>query len=55
MIKTKLLCLVALAMILAPLLRLVAQVQTDVPPPVPGFNHVIPFFSKNLCFQLGCR
>ena len=40
MIKTKLLCLVALAMILAPLLRLVAQVQTDVPPPVPGAKPV---------------
>ncbi len=40
MIKTKLLCLVALAMVLAPLPRLAAQVQTDVPAPVPGAKPV---------------
>jgi pimeloyl-ACP methyl ester carboxylesterase len=40
MIKTKLRCVVALAMVLAPLLRLAAQVQTDVPPPLPGAKPV---------------
>src|ERR1017187_9838320 len=40
MIKAKLRCVVALTMILAPLPRLAAQVQTDVPPPVPGAKPV---------------
>ena len=40
MIKTKLLCVVGLTMILAPLPRLAAQVQTEVPPPVPGAKPV---------------
>ena len=40
MITTKLRCVVALTMILAPLPRLAAQVQTDVPPPVPGAKPV---------------
>src|SRR5450755_3983802 len=40
MIKTKLRCVVALAMVLASLPRLAAQVQTDVPPLVPGAKPV---------------
>src|SRR5664279_18512 len=36
MMMTKLRCVVALTVILAPLPQLAAQVQTDVPPPVPG-------------------
>ena len=40
MMMTKLRYVVVLAMILAPLPRLAAQVQTDVPPPVPGAKPV---------------
>jgi enterochelin esterase-like enzyme len=40
MMMTKLRCVAALAMVLAPLPRLAAQVQTDVPPPVPGAKPV---------------
>ena len=40
MMMTKLRCVVALTMVLAPLPRLAAQVQTDVPPPVSGAKPV---------------
>ena len=40
MIETKLRCVALLAMTLAPLPRLAAQVHTDVPPPVPGAKPV---------------
>ena len=40
MMKAKLRCIVALTMVLALLPRLAAQVQTDVPSPVPGAKPV---------------
>jgi len=40
MMKAKLRCVIALTTVLAPLPRLAAQVQTDVPPPVPGAKPV---------------